>query len=61
MELKINATVNGNEIATEYLLPLLKSKGVEGDLTNVKVVVFSKKAEKDIEVQLSDIKFVFDK
>lgn len=61
MELKINAVLSGTEVVTDYLLPLLKSKGVEGDLTNVKVVVFSKKAEKDIEVQLADIKFVFDK
>jgi ribosomal protein L12E/L44/L45/RPP1/RPP2 len=61
MELKINATVNGAEVTTEYILPLLKAKGVDGDVTNVKVVVFSKKSEKDIEVALEDVKFVFNK
>lgn len=61
MDLKITAQVNGNEIVTEYLLPLLKSRGVEGDLTNVKVSVFSQKANKEVEVQLQDIKFLFEK
>lgn len=65
MNIKINAELEGKEII-EYFVNILKSKGIEAawkkeDLLplNTKILVFSDKAGKDIEITPDKLKITF--
>lgn len=60
MKLKIEANVTGDEIVNEYILPNVKSKGVDGTVENVKVQVQNKNNEW-VDVTPSKVRFIFNK
>jgi hypothetical protein len=60
MKVKTEASLTGDEVILEYLLPQIKAKGVDGTENDVKVQV-ENKAGQWVDVVPSKVKFIFTK
>lgn len=61
MRLNITAELNGKEIADQLLHEIKTNHGIVVNDGTVKCFVFSEKANKEVEVELDKIKFIFNR
>lgn len=61
MKIKINAEILCEEVVQEYIIPQLEANNIKFDANCFKILVHSEKQDKDVEVKVDNIKFIYNK